>query len=218
MPLDDIGVKYGTDKSSLRHNYLPLYEQHLEPIRYENLILLELGVLDGASLKMWRDYLPNTRVVGLDQHPPIHVDDCVVLQGEQDDPAAIALTAEYGPFDVIIDDASHLSSKTITSFQLLYPHLATNGLYVIEDLHSSYWDQIYGSAESNPNPDSGQQTAMTFCKRLADETNFDPHQNPPDEGPRWAIYPRRYWLGYHLESVAFHYGIAFIRKHRDARP
>lgn len=213
MSLDELGRQFGTDKSSLRHDYLAWYEQYLEPIRFEPITLLELGVLDGASLKMWRMWLPNARIVGFDRRPPIRVDGCTVVQGEQDNPADIAKLAEYGPFDVIIDDASHISSKTITSFELLYPHLAPGGLYVIEDLHSSYWPAIYGDQEANPNPDSGQQTAMTFCKRLADDVMFDPTQHPPDDGIRWAIYPRRYWRGYHVESVTFGYGICFIRKH-----
>lgn len=213
MSLDDIGRALGTDKSSLRHNYLPLYEQHLEAVRLQPITLLELGVLDGASLAMWRQWLPNARIIGLDHNPPIHVDGCTVIMGEQDDYRTFDQLAKYSPFDVIIDDASHLSSKTIASFQLLYPYLAPGGLYVIEDLHASYWPAIYGDQEANPNPDAGQLTAMTLCKRLADEVNFDPTQQPPDEGPRWAIYPRRYWLGYHLESVTFNYGICFIRKH-----
>lgn len=216
MSLDDLGAKYGTDKG-LRHDYLKIYETYLNSIHFDPITLLELGVLDGASLRMWREWMPQATIVGLDQKPPISIDGCVVLQGQQDDPAAIAKVAEHSPFDVIIDDASHLSSKTISSFELLWPHLAPGGLYVVEDLHSSYWQAIYGDKEANRDPDNYlAATAMNYLKRLADEVNFDPTQDLPDKGPRWAIYPRRYWRGYHLESVQFTYGCAWITKHPDA--
>lgn len=217
MPtLNDLGLHYGTDKSTLRHGYLSLYEQHLEPRRNEPLTLLEFGVLDGASLRTWRDYLPHATIVGLDHKPAITIPGCITIQGGQDDPAAIAKVAQHGPYDVIIDDASHVSSKTIASFQLLYPHLAPGGLYVIEDLHSSFWPAIYGEQEASYDPRSGKATAMFFLKGLADETQFDPAQNPTPDDIRQALYPRQYWRGYHLQSITFYYGIAFIVKHPHA--
>lgn len=214
--LNDLGLHYGTDKSSLRHSYLPLYEHHLAPYRDKPITLLELGVLDGASLKMWRDWLPNATIIGLDHKQVIDIPGCTVLQGEQDDPDTIERVAQHGPFDVIIDDASHISSKTIVSFELLYDHLQPGGLYVIEDLHSSYWPNIYGDQDADLDPETPKLTAMQWCKRLADETNFNPHANPAPDDIRQALYPRRYWLGYHLESVAFYYGLCFIRKHPSA--
>jgi hypothetical protein len=52
--------------------------------------------------------------------------------------------------DVTIDDASHLSSKTITSFRTWFPMLAHGGLYVVEDVATSYDVTYWGEAESNP--------------------------------------------------------------------
>lgn len=212
MTLDELGLQYGTDKASSHHGYMPFYEQHLAHRRHQPLTLLELGVKRGASLRVWRDWFPNAKIVGLDRKPPIEVDGCTIIQGSQDDPTAITTLAEHGPFDIIIDDASHDSSKTITSFELLYPHLNPAGMYIIEDLHSSYWSQVYGPAEANLNPGTTQATAMNFCKRLADEVNFDPRSGPrPPRKP--ALFPRTYWLGYHLRSVSFGYDICFIEKH-----
>jgi len=216
MTLNDLGVKAGTDKSSLRHNYLPAYEQHLAPYREQPITLLELGVLDGASLRMWRDWLPAATIVGLDHKQPISVTGCTILHGEQDDPAAIGRVAEHGPFQVIIDDASHLSSKTIASFELLYPHLNPGGLYIIEDLHASYWPGIYGNQDADTNPDTSKHTIMAYLKRLADDVMFDPTTHPAPDDPRQALYPRKHWRGHHLAAVTFRYGICFIQKHPDA--
>ena len=52
--LDEIGLKYGTDKSSSHHHYLPFYETFMAPLRDAPITLLEIGVYQGASLRTWR--------------------------------------------------------------------------------------------------------------------------------------------------------------------
>lgn len=207
MPsLNDLAIKYGTDKSSDDHNYCRIYERHLGPLREQKITLLELGVWEGASLKMWRDYLPSATIVGLDkadrrvQIPGVDVHIC--SQDNEDGLFSVALM--YQGFDVIIDDASHISSKTIASFQLLYPHLKPGGLYVIEDLQTAYDVENYGEneARNNPNiPGGHTHTAMDWCKRLADEVNS-------------SLFPPQHRLGYELAFVHFYPNICFIGKAR----
>ena len=216
--LDQIALRTGTDKSSASHGYTRRYETYLEPIRDEPVTLLELGygghgdpAAGGASAATWRDYFPNGTVVVIDNEPKVNTVPGVEFhQGSQADPEFIdQLAAKYGPFDVIIDDASHLSSLTIRSWQLLYPHLKPGGLYVVEDTHMAYHDFYYGPAEANRDPDlptsSGAPTAMQYLKRLADEVNCR------DAGD-WALFPARYSLGYRLDELTFFYNLAFIRK------
>jgi hypothetical protein len=232
VTLDDLAVRYGTDKASGQHGYTPLYERYLGHRRYAPLSLLELGVggdehplEGGASLRMWRDWLPNASIVGIDiQNKSFRIDGVNIHIGSQADPVfidrlangytpegwAVPASRPYAPFDVIVDDASHRSSKTIASFRLLYPHLAPGGLYVVEDLHASYHAEYYGPEEANPNPDSAAlttQTAMQFLKRLADEVQYDSTGRY-----RWQAYPPDYWLGYDLEFVHFYRDICFIKK------
>jgi RHS repeat-associated protein len=69
MTLDEIGLKFGTDKSSIYHNYLPFYERY----RNEPMKLLEIGVAGGASLAMWTEYFPNSAIVGADIDPEVSV-------------------------------------------------------------------------------------------------------------------------------------------------
>src|SRR5580704_12849542 len=64
--LNALGVMHGTDKSSLYHDYLPLYESFLAPIRYTPVRVLEIGVGGGASLRMWADYFEDPTIIGLD--------------------------------------------------------------------------------------------------------------------------------------------------------
>lgn len=200
--LDTLALKYGTDKGSCDHDYMPYYTQYLEPLRDKPITLLELGIWKGASLRMWRAYFSKATIIGLDNHVKslpdmagIHTVLC-----EQDDKEGLDGLAEmYGQFDVIIDDASHISSKTITSFQYLYPHLKDGGLYVIEDLQTSYDAEHYGENEACSNPNEGWYTAMGFCKRLADEVHPD-------------LFPSQYRSGLSIASVQFFPNICFIVK------
>lgn len=199
--LTELAEKYGTDK--LEHGYLPYYEQYIT--RIGPLTLLEIGVWEGASLRMWRDWLPDAKIVGLDKYDrAVSVDGVQIIQCEQDSKEDLLwLSKALQGFDVIIDDASHISSKTIASFVLLYPHLKPGGVYVIEDLQTSYDVEHYGPNEALANPNSHlveyPYTAMGFCKRLADEVNN-------------GLFPSHYSLNYDLESVQFFPNICFITK------
>lgn len=203
--LDDIAIRHGTDKSSEGHGYTQWYEQYLEPMRGDPITLLELGVWAGASLRTWREYLPQATIVGVDKvDREIHIDGVDIYIFDQNDREDIEFClALYGGFDVIIDDASHLSSKTIRSFKLLYPHLNPGGLYVIEDLQTSYDIDHYGRFEADQSPQGrtlgGEMTAMAFCKRLADELNR-------------REFPKKYALEYDLKGVSFRRNICFIEK------
>lgn len=156
MNLSELATKYGTDKGPSNHEYTAIYEQYLEPLRYEQVSLLELGIggredaaLGGASLRMWREYFTGT-VVGLDlKAKNFAIPGVEILRGSQDDPNVItSIGADFGSFDVIIEDASHVSSLTIRSFELVHPLLKPGGLYIIEDTHQAYHPHYYGAAEA----------------------------------------------------------------------
>lgn len=214
--LDALALRHGTDKASNSHNYTALYARLFEPLRELPITLLELGWggdadphAGGASARMWRDYFPAATVVVIDHKPKLDIPDGVNFRhGSQADEAFIAaLQGEFGWFDIVVDDASHRSSATIRSWQLLYPHLSPQGWYIVEDTHGSYHAHFYGSAEANPDPrgatSSGQPTAMQYFERLADCVNYR------TDG---VLYPARFWQGYRIESIAFYFNVLAIRK------
>ncbi len=129
---------------SLKENYFDVYERYFNPIRDSVTSILELGVKQGASLKIWRDYFPNAKIFGIDNDVR-----CKAYSGESitieilsqaDTGAQIEFGKNYGPFDVIVDDASHINSLTLNSFNALFPYLKSGGWYIIEDLANSYED------------------------------------------------------------------------------
>jgi hypothetical protein len=153
-PLTRLAVKYGTDKWGPRF-YTPLYHELFFRLRDRPIRLLEIGVggydlktAGGASLAMWADYFPNGQITGIDiAEKRLTLDPRVKLfRGSQADAAFLqAVRDERGPFDIIIDDGSHLPKHVVTSFHNLFPSLVDGGMYVIEDVQTTFWPQFGGS-------------------------------------------------------------------------
>jgi hypothetical protein len=135
--LTDMADFFGSDKGTLKHNYTPVYEQHLAKLKSEPINLLEIGVACGASLKMWSRYFPYGRITGVDIRP-----ECAELcQGYQNVAIKIAdATKEtfIGEWSVIIDDGSHIAGHIVKAFDRQWPWLKSGGLYFIEDLLCTY--------------------------------------------------------------------------------
>lgn len=152
-PLTRLAIRHGTDKWG-GHFYTPVYEELFRHRRDEPVRLLEIGVggygyrrAGGASLAMWAEYFAFGEIVGVDIHrkmldlgPRVKV-----LQGSQNDPAFLrVLGAEHGPFDIIIDDGSHIPNDVVVSFLGLFPALREGGLYVVEDVQTAFWPTFGG--------------------------------------------------------------------------
>jgi hypothetical protein len=171
-PLTRIALRHGTDKWGA-HFYTPVYHQLFAHLRDRPVRLLEIGIggyefarLGGASLAMWADYFPNGRILGidvfaktLDLGPRVSI-----RHGSQDDAAFLRrMSAEHGPFDIVIDDGSHVPAQVIASFGVLFPLLAHDGLYVIEDVQTTFWPNFGGS------PDGG--ATMGLARAMLEHLN-----------------------------------------------
>lgn len=136
--LNEIGRRYGTDKG-MRHTYLDVYEQLLAGRRCESTTLLEIGVLEGASLQMWREYLGG-KIYGVDNDPRRrwegNTEGCTVLFGDATNREFTESIAPDNFFDIIIDDGSHKEEDQLLSYCLLLPKLKRDGLYIVEDFQS----------------------------------------------------------------------------------
>lgn len=138
--LDSIGLRYGTDKASTFHNYLCKYELFLKSYKNKKFILLELGVLDGSSLKMWEDYFPDADIYGVD------IDErCKKAEGGRRKVLIKDISYEESLEElkdlkpaIIINDASHNWSHQIKSMHCLIPILPSGGLFIMEDLETSF--------------------------------------------------------------------------------
>jgi len=169
--LDKISTHYGTDKSSKIHNYCEKYEKWFPFDRLEPLKILEIGVLDGKSLLMWREFYPNATIVGIDIDPRCkefqNVNDKIYVEiGSQDNSDFLSqVVSTYGSFDLILDDGSHMQSHIVFSFEHLFDSLKSEGIYVIEDSATSYWDNYEGGFRK-------EGASIEYCKNLVDDVNF----------------------------------------------
>jgi hypothetical protein len=148
-------------------HYFDIYERHFERFRDRQPVVLEIGVMGGGSLEMWKAYFgPGCKVIGIDVNPACkehEAEDIEVFIGSQDDPSVInAVTASYPQIDIAIDDGSHRSPHMISSFNLLYHRVSPNGVYFVEDTHTNYWPDYEGGLNK-------PGTFIEFCKSKVDE-------------------------------------------------
>ncbi len=153
-------------------HYLPLYDRifaHLSE-RTEPVTILEIGVNNGGSLEIWKKLLPEgSKIFGVD------IDEkCTqmefstginFLHGDATDLNFIQKHFADTQFDIIIDDGSHLSHHVIKSFEMLFLKLKYGGLYVVEDVHTSYFKRYNGGFRAG-------QSHMEYFKRIADALHF----------------------------------------------
>jgi hypothetical protein len=187
-PLTRLAIKHGTDKWGL-HFYTPVYHRLFCHLRERPLRLLEIGVggynfqtTGGASLTMWADYFPSAEITGVDiaekrlaLGPRI-----AVFRGSQDDPQFLAhVCKERGPFDIIIDDGSHICKHVVASFNILFPELADGGIYVIEDVQTAFWPQFGGSVLRGGDTIKLTRTLIEHLNH-AEIAVVDPSRSVPD--------------------------------------
>ncbi len=136
-----IGMEFGTDKAT--HTYMSTYERFLGPKASDEVHLLEIGILNGNSLRMWLKLFPNGRIFGLDYEPsPVSHERLMTFVARQQDPVIATL---FGPesLDVIVDDGGHYRYLQRDSVNILWPCLKMGGLYFIEDiLTDDYPDEV----------------------------------------------------------------------------
>ncbi len=151
--LDLLARKYDTDKrtndagQNIYHGYTPIYEQYLKHKRLSKNNILEIGVREGSSHKMWEEYFPNSTIYGIDDFSDIactvkkedmESDRIKIIVGNQSDKELIDSNFKDISLDVVIDDGSHRSWHQQESFKYLWKYLESGGLYFIEDLAVCY--------------------------------------------------------------------------------
>lgn len=168
-PLTRAAIRYGSDKFG-GHLYTPVYHELFRNLRELPLRFMEIGVggyntpqAGGASLKMWAEYFPYAQIIGLDIEPKqLEINPRVkILQGSQVDIDLLdSIVEENGPFDIIIDDGSHVVSHMLETFTFLYPLMASAGIYAIEDVQTSF-------ASHSPGNRTGAGTVFSLANSIS---------------------------------------------------
>jgi hypothetical protein len=210
--LPKLAVAFETDKEG-GHHYAQHYQSHFEPLRRAKINILEIGIggyedpmAGGNSLRMWKAYFPNSHIFGIDIYDKAYHDEQRIktFKGSQvDEDFLRRVAAEIGPIDIIIDDGSHRNDHIIATFKILFPLLSPNGIYAVEDLQTSYWDEDAGGSWEGSSDLSASHTSMNFFKPLVDGLNYE--EFTLDE------YAPTYF-DRHIVSMHFYHSLLFIYK------
>jgi len=148
---------------------------------------------------MWKSYFRKARIVGIDIYDKTHFceERIDIRQCDQTDKNALKrLSQEYGGFDIVIDDGSHLNEHVVKTFEVLFPLLRSGGIYVVEDTQTSYW-QTYRGGMHHPH------SSMTYFKNLVDGLNY---MEFPIPNYQPSFYDEN------IVEISFIHNLVFIRK------
>jgi hypothetical protein len=157
--MEDISVlfnKYGSDKDV--NGYSSVYHTLFDKLKNDNLVVLEIGIgtmipgvqssmvgysqpnyKPGGSLRAWRDYFVNGRIIGVDVQPDTQftedrIETYLCNSTKSDDVKQLMENLNV-KFDIIIDDGCHTGDSQTNTLINMYPYLKDGGIYIIEDIH-----------------------------------------------------------------------------------
>lgn len=148
-------------------NYGSIYDRHFADYRDRSINILEIGVLKGGSMRLWEKYFPHANIFGIDideECQQYESDRTKIFIGDQGDVSFLRnIKAKIPRIDIIIDDGSHRAKDQKITFEEMYYHLSTPGVYLIEDIELNYWKN-----KDLNSPDN----FMTHMKNKIDELNI----------------------------------------------
>lgn len=150
-------------------HYFDIYDLWFKKYKEKPIVILEIGVYQGGSLNMWRDYFgEDAQIFAIDINPlckQFETENTKIFIGSQEDKEFLKYVKTQVPkFDILIDDGGHTMQQQIVSFEELYDHIKDDGLYLCEDLHTSYWKN-YDGGYKNPN------SFIEYSKNFIDSIN-----------------------------------------------
>jgi hypothetical protein len=157
-------------------HYFEIYERHFAKYRNKAPVVMEIGIFRGGSLQMWKDYFgKGAQIIGVDidektkafEEEQIHVE----IGSQSDRNFLKQLKLKYPKIDILIDDGGHTMEQQITTFEEMFCHISVDGVYLCEDLHTSYWKEYGGGYKC---PDSYIEYSKNFIDYLHAWFSYDP--------------------------------------------
>jgi hypothetical protein len=193
-------------------NYVEIYEVHFAPYKEKKVDILEIGVQNGRHLQVLKKYFKHSKIYGIDINPNV----CKQELGNEITTMCFDATKKTLvddklnnlTFDIIIDDASHKSDDVIKSFNLLFSKVKPSGIYIVEDLHTSYWKEFKGSYKC-------KNASIEYLKSLVDLINayhIRPNQNVQNIDFFNKLSDFEKQLVQSIHSITFYDSVAVIKK------
>jgi cephalosporin hydroxylase len=148
-------------------HYFDIYHRHFAPYRKKPITIVEFGVYHGGSLQMWKHYFgKKARIYGIDINEScrnLEEKQVTIRIGDQANRKFLReLRKEIGPIDILIEDGGHTMEQQKVTFEEMFPAVKDGGIYLVEDLHTSYWKEYGGQYKK-------QDTFIEFAKGLIDD-------------------------------------------------
>ena len=168
--MNDLELFFSNSSHRLIHkwkHYFEIYDRHLVHLRNSKINILEIGISHGGSLQMWEHYFKgNATIYAVDINPEckkFESDTVKIFIGSQENVAFLdQLKNSIPKLDVLIDDGGHTFKQQITTFNVLFDHVKEDGIYICEDLHTSYFKHFGGGLKK-------KRTFIEFSKNLIDK-------------------------------------------------
>jgi hypothetical protein len=188
LPSSTYQAFMGSPFRSIKHStYFQVYDHLFSAYRNKPVTFVEIGVLGGGSLMMWRKFLgPNARIIGIDRNPKaldLQEFGFEIFIGDQGDPKFWnEVVPALGEVDVVLDDGGHTYAQQVETVNAMLPVIRDGGLMVVEDTHTSYM-RGFGPR---------RHSFMRFAQKFADGINkrfggFISTGSRAASGPVWAI-------------------------------
>ena len=168
--MNDLEYFFSNNEHRLIHkwnHYFEIYDRHLRHLRGSKINMLEIGISHGGSLEMWNYYFGgNATIYAVDINPEckkFENENIKIFIGSQEDEAFLNKVKSNIPLvDILIDDGGHTMKQQIATFNHLFDHITENGIYICEDLHTSYM-KFYGGGLKK------KRSFIEFSKNLIDK-------------------------------------------------
>lgn len=206
--LSSLAKSFNTDKAIGLHEYTEVYDDYFDKIKDKPMNFFEIGVFQGESLKLWEAYFTHSNIIGLDINP-----DCAKYAGNRrkvyigsqvDEVLLYQINKENAPLSIIIDDGSHQWDHQIKTFRAAFPLLKPDGLYFIEDLHTSYAAKWAGTSPIS---------CTEFLKGIVDDVML---RGKSFMGTQEIGNQELSYYEHHVEYIHFYKGLAVIKKREQA--
>lgn len=172
MPMNELEKYFANNTGRVIHkwkHYFEIYDRHFSRFRNTDVTVVEFGVSHGGSLQMWKEYFgPKARIYGIDINPHcknLEEERVTIFIGDQSDRNFLKSIPQFIPkIDILIDDGGHTMQQQINTYEELFSHIDENGVYLCEDLHTSYWPKWGGGYKK-------KGTFIEYSKQFIDLIN-----------------------------------------------
>lgn len=188
-------------------HYFDVYDRHFRRFKGKEIVVLEIGVFQGGSLQMWKNYFGDkAKIYGVDINPhckELEEENVEIFIGSQSDRNFLRKVKQsIPPIDILIDDGGHTMLQQIITFEELFGHVKDEGVYLCEDLHTSY-QVFYGGGHKR------NGTFIEYSKNFIDYINA---HHSEQRGLKVNEFTRS------VNSLHYYDSILVVEKHKMQPP